>query len=75
MRKILCLALAAILIISLTACGEYRGPDIKVTNSTTSTTIYGHNGFKPGNVDIVENEDGTYTVMVTFQAPDSRRAP
>lgn len=75
MRKILCLALAAILALSLTACGEYRGPDIKVTHSSSSTTIYGHNGYKPGNVDIVENEDGTYTVMVTFQPSDSRRAP
>lgn len=75
MKRILALALAAILAISLTACGEYRGPDVKVTNSTTSTTIQGHNGYKPGNVEVVANEDGTYTVMVTYQPPDQRRAP
>lgn len=75
MRKVIALVLVLLLVLSLTACGEYRGPDIKVSHSTTSTTIYGHNGYRPGNVEIVENEDGSYTVMVTFQDPDARKAP
>lgn len=73
-KKLLAFALAASLI-PLAGCGEYRGPDIKVAHSTTSTTINYHNGFRPGNVEIVENEDGTYSVIITAQPPESRHAP
>ena len=75
-KKILALALAACLGLGLVGCDcDYRGPDVKVKHNGDTTYIYYHNSYRPGNVEIVGNEDGSYTVMVTVLPPDTFTAP
>lgn len=74
-KRIIALVLALFLAVALTACGEYRGPDIKVTTSATTTTVNYHNGYRQGDVNIVENDDGGYTVTINVQPSDTRHAP
>lgn len=48
----------------LTGCAP-DGPDISVSTSKYSANIYAKNDYQISGYQIVDNEDGSYTVMVT----------
>lgn len=66
-KKFIALALALALGTTATACSDYRGPDVKVTTTSSSTTVNYHNGYSSGDVNIVPNDDNTYDVIIHVQ--------
>lgn len=76
-KKIAMLLAAGLLTVSLTACGNGRDvvvkkSDIKVEpNGNTSSIVRYRNGYRMGAVEIVHNEDNTYTITITALPPEN----
>ncbi len=76
-KKLAAILSVGLLALSLTGCGESGGitvkkADIKVEpNGNTMTYVRYRNGYRMGDVEIIRNEDNTYTVCITAIPPES----
>lgn len=75
-KKFAALLAAGLLTLSLTACegGDVvvKKADIKVEpNGSTMTYVRYRNGYRMGGVEIVRNEDNTYSITITALPPEN----
>lgn len=75
MKKIVSILVSGLLILSLAACdgnNQIKQPDIKIVKGGGSVYhIYTHNGFKMGNTEIEETENGGYVIHIYVQPESS----
>lgn len=76
-KKLAAILATGLLTLSLTACegsGDItvKKADIKVEpQSNTVTYVRYRNGYRMGDVEIIRNEDNTYTICITAIPPES----
>ena len=65
-RKLAGILAASLLAATLAGCSDVNvtQPDVKVSHEGSRSYIYFRNGYKPGEVEITQNEDGSYDVCV-----------
>lgn len=76
-KKLAAILAAGLLTLSLTACDgsgdvTVKKADVKVERESKYVTyVRFRNGYQMGNVEIIRNEDNTYTVCITAIPPES----
>lgn len=67
--------LTATLLTGCSAIEPAEYPDVEVSTTETRAHVFGHNGYKPGKVNVIHNEDdNTYTVTIQYNPPTDYRS-
>lgn len=70
-RKLAGILAAGMLVATLAGCGDVHvtKSDVKVTHDGSRSYIYFRNGYKPGEVEITKNDDGSYDILIRGVPP------
>lgn len=70
-KKIAAILAAGLIAATLCGCEDVQFTDIKVTHRDDQSYVYFRNGYKPGDVTITKNDDGSYSIVIEGIPPQN----
>lgn len=70
-KKIAAILATGLIATTLCGCEDVQFTDIKVSHRDDTSYVYFRNGYKPGNVIITKNDDGSYSIIIEGIPPQN----